>query len=85
MLLAISDKSTSPRNRLGARVADVRPRVPILLSQEQAPSPNRVRAFEKQTILAELKRNNNQISNTGPGIGTGTIATFYKKAELCGN
>ena len=33
------------------------------------PLADRVRAFEKQTILAELKRNHHQISNTARALG----------------
>jgi two-component system, NtrC family, nitrogen regulation response regulator NtrX len=44
---------------------------------------DRVRAFEKQTILAELKRNHNQISNTARALGL-ERSHFYKKAEQVG-
>jgi two-component system, NtrC family, nitrogen regulation response regulator NtrX len=43
----------------------------------------RVRAFEKQTILAELKRNHNQISNTARALGL-ERSHLYKKAEQVG-
>ena len=44
---------------------------------------DRVRAFEKQTILAELKRNHNQISNTARALGL-ERSHLYKKAEQVG-
>ncbi len=43
----------------------------------------RVRAFEKQTILTELKRNHNQISNTARALGL-ERSHLYKKAEQVG-
>jgi two-component system nitrogen regulation response regulator NtrX len=44
---------------------------------------DRVRAFEKQTILSELKRNHNQISNTARALGL-ERSHLYKKAEQVG-
>jgi two-component system nitrogen regulation response regulator NtrX len=42
-----------------------------------------VRAFERQTILAELKRNHHQISNTARALGL-ERSHLYKKAEQVG-
>ena len=42
-----------------------------------------MRAFEKQTILAELKRNHHQISNTARALGL-ERSHLYKKAEQVG-
>ena len=47
------------------------------------PLADRVRAFEKQMILAELKRNRNQISNTARALGL-ERSHLYKKAEQVG-
>ncbi len=47
------------------------------------PLADRVHAFEKQTILAELKRNHNQISNTARALGL-ERSHLYKKAEQVG-
>ena len=47
------------------------------------PLADRVRAFEKQTILAELKRNHHQISNTARALGL-ERSHLYKKAEQVG-
>ncbi|MFY9645812.1 MAG: sigma 54-interacting transcriptional regulator, partial [Terriglobales bacterium] len=47
------------------------------------PLGDRVRAFEKQTILAELKRNHHQISNTARALGL-ERSHLYKKAEQVG-
>jgi DNA-binding NtrC family response regulator len=47
------------------------------------PLADRVRNFEKQTILAELKRNHNQISNTARVLGL-ERSHLYKKAEQVG-
>jgi two-component system nitrogen regulation response regulator NtrX len=44
---------------------------------------DRVRTFEKQTILAELKRNHHQISNTARALGL-ERSHLYKKAEQVG-
>ena len=49
----------------------------------QGPLADRVRAFEKQTILAELKRNHHQISNTARALGL-ERSHLYKKAEQVG-
>ena len=47
------------------------------------PLADRVRAFEKQTILSELKCNHNQISNTARALGL-ERSHLYKKAEQVG-
>jgi len=47
------------------------------------PLADRVRNFEKQTILSELKRNHNQISNTARALGL-ERSHLYKKAEQVG-
>ncbi len=47
------------------------------------PLADRVRAFEKQSILSELKRNHNQISNTARALGL-ERSHLYKKAEQVG-
>jgi two-component system nitrogen regulation response regulator NtrX len=47
------------------------------------PLADRVRAFEKQTILEELKRNHHQISNTARALGL-ERSHLYKKAEQVG-
>jgi DNA-binding NtrC family response regulator len=47
------------------------------------PLADRVRDFEKQTILAELKRNHYQISNTARALGL-ERSHLYKKAEQVG-
>jgi len=54
-----------------------------LSSAASGPLADRVRAFEKQTILAELKRNHNQISNTARALGL-ERSHLYKKAEQVG-
>ena len=52
-------------------------------SAAAGPLAERVRDFEKQTILAELKRNHNQISNTARALGL-ERSHLYKKAEQVG-
>jgi len=52
-------------------------------SGSAGPLADRVRAFEKQTILAELKRNHHQISNTARALGL-ERSHLYKKAEQVG-
>ena len=47
------------------------------------PLADRVRTFEKHTILSELKRNHNQISNTARALGL-ERSHLYKKAEQVG-
>src|SRR5579862_1627702 len=52
-------------------------------TSSDSPLADRVRAFEKQTILAELKRNHHQISNTARALGL-ERSHLYKKAEQVG-
>lgn len=52
-------------------------------SSGTGPLADRVRAFEKQTILAELKHNHHQISNTARALGL-ERSHLYKKAEQVG-
>lgn len=52
-------------------------------SAGSGPLSERVRVFEKQTILSELKRNHNQISNTARALGL-ERSHLYKKAEQVG-
>ena len=58
-------------------------RIPEAAFAGSGPLADRVRAFEKQTILAELKRNHNQISNTARALGL-ERSHLYKKAEQVG-
>jgi two-component system, NtrC family, nitrogen regulation response regulator NtrX len=80
MLLATSDEVTAETVSLA---------LPASVSAENSGSPgdgalaDRVRAFEKQTILAELKRNHYQISNTARALGL-ERSHLYKKAEQVG-
>src|SRR4029077_20674586 len=80
MLLGISDEVTAETAAL-ALPASVDPAD----SGSPGPGPlaDRVRAFEKQTILAELKRNHHQISNTARALGL-ERSHLYKKAEQVG-
>ena len=80
MLLATSDEVTAET------VALALPMSGASLDSSAAgtgPLADRVRAFEKQTILAELKRNHNQISNTARALGL-ERSHLYKKAEQVG-
>lgn len=79
MLLATSDEVTSETVELAlpASVA-----APDSVSGT-GPLADRVRAFEKQTILAELKRNHHQISNAARALGL-ERSHLYKKAEQVG-
>jgi DNA-binding NtrC family response regulator len=80
MLLATSDEVTGETVALAlpASVA-----APASASPGTGPLADRVRAFEKQTILAELKRNHHQISNTARALGL-ERSHLYKKAEQVG-
>ena len=80
MLLATSNEVTD------ATVALAFPASGATLESELAangPLADRVRTFEKQTILAELKRHHNQISNTARALGL-ERSHLYKKAEQVG-
>ena len=80
MLLGTSDEVTSETVALAlpASVA-----LADSGSSGTGPLADRVRAFEKQTILAELKRNHHQISNTARALGL-ERSHLYKKAEQVG-
>ncbi len=80
MLLATTNEVTAETVALALPAASGSPEAPIAGS---GPLADRVRAFEKQTILAELKRNRNQISNTARALGL-ERSHLYKKAEQVG-
>jgi len=80
MLLASSDEVTGETVALALPASSSGSDVGFAGS---GPLADRVRAFEKQTILAELKRNHNQISNTARALGL-ERSHLYKKAEQVG-
>jgi len=80
MLLASSDQVTAETVALALPSSSVSPESSFVGS---GPLADRVRAFEKQTILAELKRNHHQISNTARALGL-ERSHLYKKAEQVG-
>jgi DNA-binding NtrC family response regulator len=80
MLLATSDEVTSETVALALPTSVA---LPDSGSSGTGPLADRVRAFEKQTILAELKRNHHQISNTARALGL-ERSHLYKKAEQVG-
>jgi two-component system, NtrC family, nitrogen regulation response regulator NtrX len=80
MLLATSNAVTAETVSLALPIT--------IVTSDSAPSnagplADRVRAFEKQTILAELKRNHYQVSNTARSLGL-ERSHLYKKAEQVG-
>ena len=80
MLLATSDQVTSETVALALPASAA---APDSATAGTGPLADRVRAFEKQTILAELKRNHYQISNTARVLGL-ERSHLYKKAEQVG-
>jgi DNA-binding NtrC family response regulator len=80
MLMAASDEVTSETVALALPNSAA---APDSASTGAGPLADRVRAFEKQTILAELKRNHHQISNTARALGL-ERSHLYKKAEQVG-
>jgi two-component system nitrogen regulation response regulator NtrX len=80
MLLATSDEVTSETVALAIPTSVA---APDSASAGTGPLADRVRAFEKQTILSELKRNHHQISNTARALGL-ERSHLYKKAEQVG-
>jgi len=80
MLLATSSEVTAETVALALPVSAVGGES---LFSGSGPLADRVRAFEKQTILAELKRNHHQISNTARALGL-ERSHLYKKAEQVG-
>jgi DNA-binding NtrC family response regulator len=80
MLLATSDEVSAETVALALPISATGP---DSSSAGTGPLADRVRAFEKQTILAELKRNHNQISNTARALGL-ERSHLYKKAEQVG-
>src|SRR5271157_4823161 len=79
MLLATSDEVTSETVALALPASVAAPDS----GSGTGPLSDRVRTFEKQTILAELKRNHHQISNTARALGL-ERSHLYKKAEQVG-
>ena len=80
MLLATSDEVTTDTVALALPASVASSDSP---SAGTGPLADRVRTFEKQTILAELKRNHHQISNTARALGL-ERSHLYKKAEQVG-
>ncbi len=80
MLLATSDEVTA---ETVAQALPASAAMPDSAPPASGPLADRVRAFEKQTILAELKRNHHQISNTARALGL-ERSHLYKKAEQVG-
>ena len=80
LMLATSDEVTSETVALALPTSVA---APDSASAGTGPLADRVRAFEKQTIRAELKRNNHQISNTARALGL-ERSHLYKKAEQVG-
>jgi DNA-binding NtrC family response regulator len=80
MLLATSNEVTAETVALALPASTASP---DSLSAGAGPLADRVRAFEKQTILAELKRNHHQIANTARALGL-ERSHLYKKAEQVG-
>jgi two-component system nitrogen regulation response regulator NtrX len=80
MLLASSDEVTVDTVALALPTSAT---AAESISAGTGPLADRVRAFEKQTILAELKRNHYQISNTARALGL-ERSHLYKKAEQVG-
>src|SRR5271168_3316436 len=80
MLLATSAEVTSETVELALPASVATSDLP---TTGTGPLADRVRAFEKQTILAELKRNHHQISNTARALGL-ERSHLYKKAEQVG-
>ena len=84
MLLATSDEVTAETVALALPTSmSAIASTPDSASAGAGPLADRVRAFEKQTILAELKRNHHQISNTARALGL-ERSHLYKKAEQVG-
>jgi len=83
MLLATAKQVTAETVAQALPVSGAGGLSPDLALAASGPLAERVRAFEKQTILAELKRNHNQISNTARALGL-ERSHLYKKAEQVG-
>ncbi len=80
MLLATSDEVTAETVALALPQSAA---APASSSLAGVPLAERVRAFEKETILAELKRQRHQISSTARALGL-ERSHLYKKAEQVG-
>jgi two-component system, NtrC family, nitrogen regulation response regulator NtrX len=80
MLLATSDEVTAETVALALPTSVAAPDSGLA---GNGPLADRVRAFEKQTILTELKRHHHQISNTARALGL-ERSHLYKKAEQVG-
>jgi len=80
MLLATTNEVSAETVELALPTSAATPEAAFAGS---GPLADRVRNFEKQTILGELKRNHNQISNTARALGL-ERSHLYKKAEQVG-
>ncbi len=80
MLLATGDEVTEETVELALPASSGNTDLGVAAS---GPLAERVRNFEKQTILVELKRHHNQISNTARALGL-ERSHLYKKAEQVG-
>jgi two-component system, NtrC family, nitrogen regulation response regulator NtrX len=78
--LAASDEVTAETVAIALPISAASP---DSSSSGTGPLSDRVRSFEKQTILAELKRNQHQISKTARALGL-ERSHLYKKAEQVG-
>jgi len=80
LMLLAADQVTDETARAALPVASVGSAV---LGTGSGPLSERVQAFERETVLGELKRNNHHITNTAKALGL-ERSHLYKKAEQLG-
>ena len=85
LLLAAGDKWTRKLSRAPCRKPELRAARALDESALQVGRPlaQRVEAFERETLLAELKRNQHHMTNTAKALGL-ERSHLYKKCQQLG-
>ncbi len=83
MLLAMNDKVDKKTVELALPEGQAKPALTPVSGNHAGPLSERVAQFERDTIIAELKRQNNHITNTAKALGL-ERSHLYKKCQQLG-
>ncbi len=83
MLLAVADRVDKATVELALPEGHLRPALTPVSGNHGGPLSERVAQFERDTITAELKRQNNHITNTAKALGL-ERSHLYKKCQQLG-
>jgi DNA-binding NtrC family response regulator len=83
MLLAVGDRVDKNTVELALPEGQSRPALTPVSANHAGPLSERVAQFERDTIVAELKRQNNHITNTAKALGL-ERSHLYKKCQQLG-